>query len=61
MSGLQVIERLRASFGAELPALIITGTPNPSLLQSRTAGIPFAIKPVAPGKLRAFLSHAVRP
>jgi hypothetical protein len=27
---------------------------------SRTAGIPFAIKPVAPGKLRAFLSHAVR-
>ena len=60
MSGLQVIERLRAAFGRQLPALIITGTANPSFLQSRAAGIPFAIKPVAPGKLRAFLSHAQR-
>ena len=60
MSGLQVIERLRAAFGQQLPALIITGTANPSFLQSRAAGIPFAIKPVAPGKLRAFLSQAQR-
>ena len=60
MSGLQVIERLRAEFGRQLPALIITGTANPSYLQSRAAGIPFAIKPVAPGKLRAFLTQAMR-
>jgi CheY-like chemotaxis protein len=60
MSGLQVIERLRAEFGKQLPALIITGTANPSYLQQRAAGIPFAIKPVAPGKLRAFLSQAMR-
>ena len=60
MSGLQVIERLRAAFGTQLPALIITGTANPSYLQSRAAGIPFAIKPVAPGKLRAFLTQAIR-
>jgi CheY-like chemotaxis protein/anti-sigma regulatory factor (Ser/Thr protein kinase) len=60
MSGLQVIERLRGTFGAKLPALIITGTANPSYLQQRAGGIPFAIKPVAPGKLRAFLSQAVR-
>jgi signal transduction histidine kinase len=58
MTGLQVIERLRARFGKQLPALIITGTANPSFLQSRAGGIPFAIKPVAPGKLRAFLSQA---
>ena len=58
MSGLQVIEHLRAGFGSRLPALIITGTANPSFLQSRATGIPFAIKPVAPGKLRAFLSQA---
>jgi signal transduction histidine kinase len=58
MTGLQVIERLRARFGQQLPALIITGTANPSFLQSRAGGIPFAIKPVAPGKLRAFLSQA---
>ena len=60
MSGLQVIEHLRAEFGAGLPALIITGTANPSYLQSRAGGIPFAIKPVAPGKLRAFLTQAMR-
>jgi signal transduction histidine kinase/CheY-like chemotaxis protein len=60
MTGLQVIERLRAKFGASLPALVITGTANPSLLQSRAGGIPFALKPVAPGKLRAFLSQAAQ-
>jgi signal transduction histidine kinase len=58
MSGIEVVERLRAAFGARLPALIITGTANPSFLQTRAPGIPFAIKPVAPGKLRAFLSQA---
>ena len=58
-SGLQVIDRLRTAFGAKLPALIITGTANPAFLQSRAAGIPFATKPVAPGKLRAFLSQVL--
>ena len=58
-SGLHVVERLRALFGARLPALIITGTTNPDHLQSRAAGIPFAMKPVAPGRLRAFLSQAL--
>jgi CheY-like chemotaxis protein len=60
MTGLQVIERLRAAFGTQLPALLITGTANPSFLQQRAAGIPFAMKPVAPGKLRAFLSQVAR-
>jgi signal transduction histidine kinase len=60
MSGVQVIERLRAVFGRQLPALIITGTANPAHLESRAGGIPFAIKPVAPGRLRAFLSQALR-
>jgi CheY-like chemotaxis protein/anti-sigma regulatory factor (Ser/Thr protein kinase) len=60
MSGLQVIERLRGAFGRELPALIITGTANPAHLESRSGGIPFATKPVAPGRLRAFLSQALR-
>jgi DNA-binding NtrC family response regulator len=60
MSGVQIIERLRAVFGKPLPALIITGTANPAHLESRAGGIPFAIKPVAPGRLRAFLSQALR-
>jgi CheY-like chemotaxis protein len=57
MTGLQVIERLRARFGEHLPALVITGTPNASLVQHQFAGIPCATKPIPPGKLRAFLSQ----
>jgi CheY-like chemotaxis protein len=60
-TGLQVIGRLRELFGKDLPALVITGTPNASLLQQQFAGIPFAMKPIPPGKLRAFLSQVVRP
>lgn len=61
MTGLQAIERLRAEFGDHLPALVITGTPNAAaLIQQQLAGIPFATKPVPPGKLRAFLSQAAR-
>jgi signal transduction histidine kinase/CheY-like chemotaxis protein len=59
MDGLEVIERLRAAFGAELAALIITGTANLPLLQL-AADVSVAMKPVPPGKLRAFLSQSVR-
>jgi CheY-like chemotaxis protein len=59
-TGFQVIERLRAAFGEELPALVISGTMNVTLLQQRAPGIPIAVKPVSPGKLRAFLSQILR-
>jgi len=59
-TGFQVIERLRAAFGRELPALIISGTMNLPLLQQRAPDIPIAVKPVSPGKLRAFLSQILR-
>jgi signal transduction histidine kinase/CheY-like chemotaxis protein len=54
--GLQVIERLRAAFGAALPALLITGTPATARLAGAPYGVALATKPVPPGKLRAFLS-----
>jgi len=60
ITGMQVIEALRREFGAALPALIITGTPNLALLRERAGSIPFAMKPVPPGKLRAFLSQVLR-
>jgi signal transduction histidine kinase/CheY-like chemotaxis protein len=60
MDGLEVIERLRAAFGAELAALVITGTANLPLLRELAAGISVAMKPVPPGKLRAFLSQSMR-
>jgi hypothetical protein len=60
MDGPQIIEYLRAAFGAELPALIITGTANPSNFQVRTSCMCVAMKPVPPGKPRAFLSQSLR-
>jgi signal transduction histidine kinase/CheY-like chemotaxis protein len=59
-TGLQVIEALRREFDARLPALVITGTPNLALLRMRLGNIPFAVKPIPPGKLRAFLSQVLR-
>jgi signal transduction histidine kinase/CheY-like chemotaxis protein len=59
-TGPQVVERLRAVYGAGLPALMITGSPNAAVLQREFAGIPVALKPVPPGKLRAFISEALR-
>ena len=61
MTGLQVIERLRARFGEALPALVITGTPNAALVQQQFAGIPCVTKPIPPGKLRAFLAQVTGP
>jgi signal transduction histidine kinase len=57
MTGLQVIDRLRAAFGSDLPALVITGTPNALPPRQRADRISVAVKPVPPGKLRAFLSQ----
>ena len=58
--GVQVIEALRSAFGAALPALLITGTPNDALEARSAAGISLAVKPVPAGKLRAFLSTVQR-
>jgi CheY-like chemotaxis protein len=60
MTGLQVIEALRREFDTALPALIITGTSNLNLLRERAGTISFAVKPIPPGKLRAFLSQVLR-
>jgi len=59
-TGLQVIERLRERFGARLPALVVTGTPNAAVLQHAFGDIPFAMKPIPAGKLRAFLARLAR-
>jgi signal transduction histidine kinase len=59
-TGLDALRRLRSQFGERLPALIMSGTASPSDLESEAGGVPFAIKPVPPGKLRAFLSHALQ-
>jgi signal transduction histidine kinase/CheY-like chemotaxis protein len=60
MTGVQVVEELRRRLGAELPALVITGSPNLGVLRERAAGIPFVLKPISAGKLRGFLSQVLR-
>jgi len=60
MTGVEVIERLRAIFGARLPALLVTGSPNASQLVHQQSDVAVALKPVPAGKLRAFLSQALR-
>jgi signal transduction histidine kinase len=60
MDGLQAIEHLRAAFGHHIPALIISGTASLPFIREHAARIPVAMKPVPPGKLRAFLSQSVR-
>ena len=51
--------RRAEAFGATLPALVITGNANVAAVRERLPGLPIAVKPVPPGKLRAFLSQAL--
>jgi signal transduction histidine kinase/CheY-like chemotaxis protein len=59
VTGMHIVGSLRTAFGATLPALIVTGTAHASFQENPFAGIPFALKPVPPGKLRAFLAQSV--
>lgn len=60
--GIQAIEAVRQQLGRPLPALLITGTQDPALLQRiDTSGIPCLRKPVRPAKLRALLQALVNP
>jgi signal transduction histidine kinase len=59
-TGLDALRRLRSRFGEHVPALIMSGTATPGDWQSRAGSVTFAVKPVPPGKLRAFLSHALQ-
>jgi hypothetical protein len=59
MTGLEVIAQLRREFRNDLPALLITGTPNAAALRQQT-DVPVAVKPLPAGKLRAFLAQSLR-
>jgi signal transduction histidine kinase len=57
-SGLEVVARLRALHGTQLPAAIITGASTPEAIERvRALGIPIAFKPVKPAKIRALVEH----
>lgn len=59
-TGLDIIACMRERFGADLPALLLSGDTGPETLQEATARqVPLLHKPVRPAKLRAALSHLI--
>jgi signal transduction histidine kinase/FixJ family two-component response regulator len=57
-TGIEVVERLRARYGAHIPALLVTGDTAPDTLRLIGAsGLPHLSKPLRPAKLRALLTH----
>lgn len=58
-TGFQAIEAARSAFGAQLPAIIITGDTDPTLIRSMTnRGIVLHFKPLHLDTLRAFVTQA---
>jgi signal transduction histidine kinase/CheY-like chemotaxis protein len=55
-TGIETIERVRAAFGAEIPAFLISGDTSPERLQqSRVSGYMLLHKPVNPMTLRSLM------
>ena len=60
-TGIEVIEGLRRTLSAEIPAFLVSGDTSPELLrQARASGYHLLHKPVDPMTLRAMVSHVMR-
>lgn len=60
-TGIEAIESLRARFGADLPALIVTGDTAPDRLREAAASdLALLHKPFQPEQLRDFLLRSLR-
>jgi signal transduction histidine kinase len=60
-TGIEVIETLRRTFSAEIPAFLVSGDISPELLgKARASGYHLLHKPVDPMKLRAMVSYVLR-
>jgi PAS domain S-box-containing protein len=58
-TGVEAIATLRARFGEQLPAILITGDTDPALLRNLTEhGIVIHFKPIQMESLKAFIVHA---
>lgn len=57
-NGIEAIAELRAAFGADIPALLITGDTAASTIQAiANSGLPVLHKPLKPAMLRSYLNH----
>jgi CheY-like chemotaxis protein len=62
IDGLQTIARLRRTFGASVPAALVSGeSAQDDLARIQASGIPLLHKPVRPARLRSLLVHLLRP
>jgi signal transduction histidine kinase/ActR/RegA family two-component response regulator len=60
-TGIEVIEGLRRTLSAEIPAFLVSGDTSPELLrQARASGYHLLHKPVDPMTLRAMVSYVLR-
>jgi CheY-like chemotaxis protein len=60
-TGIEAIAELRAEFGPDTPALLITGDTAPSTIQALDAsGLQVLHKPLKPARLRAMLKHLLK-
>ena len=60
-TGLAAVAALRARFGPQLPALLVSGDVGPEVIQlARGAGLLLLTKPVRTARLRAALAHYLR-
>lgn len=58
--GWNIIQRIRASYGRPIPALVVSSNRTPELrAHLRKNGVLLVNKPIAPAKLRAAMSHLV--
>jgi signal transduction histidine kinase len=61
IDGIEVITRLRQKYGADIPAILVTGDTAPdTILRISRAGFPLLHKPLRPAKLRALLTHLIQ-
>lgn len=59
-TGIEAIAALRRAFGADIPALLVTGDTAPETIRAiQASGLPVLHKPLKPAKLRALLAHLV--
>jgi signal transduction histidine kinase len=57
--GVTEVARLRQAFGADLPALLVSGDSAPDRVRlMQHSGLPWLAKPVSPARLRSWLSRA---
>lgn len=59
-NGWSIIQRIRASYGRPIPALVVSSNRTPELrAHLKKNGVLLVNKPIAPAKLRAAMSHLV--